>query len=561
MAVEETSVPQAAPLAAARREPDVAGRAGARWSRVQWALFWVLLILWLAVLGIAGAAALVFRDLYQGDQILPGVSSLGLDLSYRSPDRAAGLLQDLWQSRTIRIESGGAEWELTPDRLGLVLDASATAQLAYQQGRALDFSDLEAFRVSAARLAAAVPEYLQQLGVPLKLPSLDRITGVAPPVELAPVWKFDQPPAAAVLRAIADQLYVPPTNATLRIANGRVETTAGVKGQALNLAAAQVYVEEHPWQVFLERKVPISVVPLSPTVPDLNALASRAEALLANRINVRLWDPLIDQRLAWPIASAVVGDWMTLQEEAGQPGAGEWVLDQARVEAWVNGQNAKLGPEQYVKVAEVAPAVMNAITATHQDISVQVYHHDRQHTVASGETLSSIAVKVGMPYPWIQDANPGAGDKLRVGQVLTIPSADGLIPLPIVASKRIKISIGEQKMWAYENGALKWNWVVSTGIASSPTSPGVFQIQSHEPMAYAGVWDLFMPDFMGIYRPVPNQEFMNGFHGFPNRGGTQLLWTDSLGHPVTFGCILLDTTNAELLYNWADEGVIVEIVP
>ena len=65
------------------------------------------------------------------------------------------------------------------------------------------------------------------------------------------------------------------------------------------------------------------------------------------------------------------------------------------------------------------------------------------------------------------------------------------------------------------DGQLKWEWPASTGIDSSPTAPGVFQIQSHEPNAYAGNWDLWMPSFMGIYRPVPTSEFMNGFHGFP----------------------------------------------
>ena len=101
----------------------------------------------------------------------------------------------------------------------------------------------------------------------------------------------------------------------------------------------------------------------------------------------------------------------------------------------------------------------------------------------------------------------------------------------------------------------------STGIADSPTSPGVFQVQTHEENAYAGNWDLWMPSFMGIYRPVPTSEFMNGFHGFPTRGGSQLLWTGNLGQSVTYGCILISSDNAQALYNWAEEGVVVEIQP
>jgi lipoprotein-anchoring transpeptidase ErfK/SrfK len=135
------------------------------------------------------------------------------------------------------------------------------------------------------------------------------------------------------------------------------------------------------------------------------------------------------------------------------------------------------------------------------------------------------------------------------------------LPLPVVSYKRIVISISQQQMWAYEWGELQWAWTVSTGIGSSPTSPGVFQIQSHDTNAYAASWDLWMPHFIGIYRPVPASGFMNGFHGFPTRDGINLLWTGNLGYPVTYGCILLSSHNASVLYDWAEEGVVVEIRP
>ncbi|MDX1688207.1 MAG: L,D-transpeptidase family protein, partial [Candidatus Promineifilaceae bacterium] len=178
-----------------------------------------------------------------------------------------------------------------------------------------------------------------------------------------------------------------------------------------------------------------------------------------------------------------------------------------------------------------------------------------------GDTLSSLAVEYGIPYPWIQEANPGVGDNLRPGQTITIPSPDVLLPLPIVENKRVVISLSQQRMWAFENDQLLWEWPVSTGIDSSPTAPGVFQVQSHEPNAYASIWDLWMPHFIGIYRPAPGNDFMNGFHGFPTRNGSNLLWTNSLGRPVTYGCILVSNENVRLLYDWADEGVVVEVRP
>jgi hypothetical protein len=38
-----------------------------------------------------------------------------------------------------------------------------------------------------------------------------------------------------------------------------------------------------------------------------------------------------------------------------------------------------------------------------------------------------------------------------------------------------------------------------------------------------------------------------------------LLWTGDLGRPVTYGCVLLSLENAAALYQWAEDGVIVEV--
>ncbi len=89
--------------------------------------------------------------------------------------------------------------------------------------------------------------------------------------------------------------------------------------------------------------------------------------------------------------------------------------------------------------------------------------------------------------------------------------------------------------------------------------PGVFQVISHDDTAYAGNWNLYMPYFMSIYEAVPG--FYNGIHGFPWRNGSQILWENALGRRVTYGCILVSTRNAELLYAWAEDGVVTEIQP
>ena len=53
--------------------------------------------------------------------------------------------------------------------------------------------------------------------------------------------------------------------------------------------------------------------------------------------------------------------------------------------------------------------------------------------------------------------------------------------------------------------------------------------------------------------------FMNGIHGLPTLSNGRRLWESILGKPAPYGCIILKLDAAEWLYNWAEDGVVVEI--
>lgn len=160
----------------------------------------------------------------------------------------------------------------------------------------------------------------------------------------------------------------------------------------------------------------------------------------------------------------------------------------------------------------------------------------------------------------ILEANPGLDpDHLYSGQVLNLPSKDTLLPLDVIPNKRIVISISKQKLMVYENNQLIKKFVISTGVDRSPTQPGVFQVQTHRANAYASVWDLYMPNFLGIYEAWPG--FMNGIHGLPMLSNGTRLWANILGKPASYGCIILDLNDSKFLYQWAENGVVVEILP
>ena len=62
---------------------------------------------------------------------------------------------------------------------------------------------------------------------------------------------------------------------------------------------------------------------------------------------------------------------------------------------------------------------------------------------------------------------------------------------------------------------------------------------------------------MGIYEVVPG--LVNGFHGAVELPDGRYLGGGQVGRPFTYGCIMSLDSNAIDLYNWAEEGVVVEI--
>jgi lipoprotein-anchoring transpeptidase ErfK/SrfK len=516
---------------------------------------WLVLTLWLVVIAAAAGAYYGGTQLLTGNRILPGVQVMGLDLSGKTTAQAARMLQTTWDERRITLEAAGESWTLPAAQLGVMLDSDATAQQAHRQGRNTTDANVTvgAAMQTIAYLLRDYPQARQLLA------QLDPRLADVRAITLTPELTFDRRQAADTLRMLAQQLEVAPQDAAITVTDGEIQTTPSVTGQAMDLMGGIGALEARIGELVNEPKLALTLpmATLTPDVVNVDALAQEVAPLLQNEITVHLWDPIKDERLTWTTSPVDLGHWISFaRDENGQI---TWNVNEDAVGAYVTAQQETLGAERYIDRQVAMPALLGAFENRTSDVELRVHYFDRTHTVQSGETLSSIAEDYGLPYPWLMKANPDLGDQLSVGQEIIVPSQDALLPLPPIENKRIKISIAKQRMQAYEDGKLKWDWVVSTGLPDSPTSPGVYQVQSHEGTAYANQWDLYMPFFMGIYKPSPDGEVMNGFHGFPSRDNKQLLWTKNLGRPVTYGCVLLSTENAETLYHWADEGVIVEI--
>jgi len=110
-------------------------------------------------------------------------------------------------------------------------------------------------------------------------------------------------------------------------------------------------------------------------------------------------------------------------------------------------------------------------------------------------------------------------------------------------------------MYAYLDGQLVYSFIASTGMGNS-TRVGTFHVLDKIPNAYGATWNIWMPDWLGIYY---SGSLENGIHALPILPGGARLWSGYLGTPISFGCVVLGVDEALQLYNWADVGTPVEI--
>jgi lipoprotein-anchoring transpeptidase ErfK/SrfK len=131
-------------------------------------------------------------------------------------------------------------------------------------------------------------------------------------------------------------------------------------------------------------------------------------------------------------------------------------------------------------------------------------------------------------------------------------------PRPTYApeQKTIIVDISEQRLDAYQGEDKVFHFVVSTG-ANNNTPLGEFQILDKQPNAFSDSLGFAMPFWLG-FTWIGDQE--DGIHGLPVQEDGTVLWGDDLGTPVTTGCIVLSTTDAQKLYDWADVGVVLKVV-
>lgn len=461
---------------------------------------------------------------------LPGVTVFDQSVGMMSYEDTVDWIDSYWnQARLITLQNPNDpafSYIVTPTDLGYWVDPIATANAAYAIGR-----DSTPFEEIITALLGQTQTVL-------------------------PVMYFDDSQARQTLETLAAELAVPATEATVAYQDGEWIAVGGSAGQGLDLEATLQDTYANAFLVLLNQSVMLTMQEMPPIISDLAPVIDEIESVVSQDLTLTAYDPITDGRTVWSVPAEVKRNWISVDSATNTVA---WDINPDDLSDLLNDWEQSLSEDGSlsfeVSASEVVEDWENGL-----DPIVIVQHAPTTYRVSAGESLWAISLKLGMPMWHIMNANDGlTSTTIEAGMLLTIPSKNDLLPLPVIPNKRIVVDISSQRMTVYEDGEVRNTYVVSTGIASSPTMAGVFQVQTHEINAYASNWDLYMPHFLGIYEAWPG--FMNGIHGLPLLSSGTRLWASTLGSPASYGCIILDLAAAEDLYTWAEDGVVIEITP
>lgn len=124
------------------------------------------------------------------------------------------------------------------------------------------------------------------------------------------------------------------------------------------------------------------------------------------------------------------------------------------------------------------------------------------------------------------------------------------------ADKYIEVDLSQQKLYGWNNGKIEKEYIVSSG-RNNWTPTGEFEILNKAENTFSQKFQKWMPYWMA-YTYIPQFNSMAGFHELTYwkdaNGNFVYDSEDSLGMPLSGGCVRLGRGEAKELYEWTDVG-------
>lgn len=339
---------------------------------------------------------------------------------------------------------------------------------------------------------------------------------------LAGEISLDDPQAEKLLRGLASASYEDPVDATVTFdpASATFITTPAEAGTGIDLdelteAITGAVAAGDPALSF-----DASASPVDAPVSDEDATA------MADQVNTMLGSIgfYIGLERTVPVDAATASTWFEVVEEDG---ALAIKADRSAIQ----------------KTVDALPAAVNRAP-----VNAQVVVN------SSGEVLRDLTA--GVPGRAL-----GSTASLAKSVAEQLEEGDAVAELPVTETpftstnlaRVIDVNLSEQLVSVVENGAVIDSWYVSSGRGEFATRTGTFRVGWKTPSQNMGDKDLTKAPF--YYQPdVKWVMYFNGdeaFHG--------VYWHSNWGSPMSHGCVGMPEWRAQWLYDWAPEGVDVNI--
>jgi len=244
------------------------------------------------IVGVAGSLALIMMvvlgyQLTYAGRIFPGVTVAGVDLSGKAPAEAAVQLNQALSfpiQGKIVFRDGANLWVASPVELGMVFDASSSAQIAYHVGRSGGLWRALFDQWRARRQGVMVP----------------------------PVIVLDERLAYAYLNRLASAINRPAIEATLYIQGTTVVAQPGQIGRRLDVDATLRLLSAQ-LQNFHDAEVPLVIVETRPALLDVSAQAEIARRILSQPFQLVLPNPVPGDPGPWTFEPALLAEMLIIR--------------------------------------------------------------------------------------------------------------------------------------------------------------------------------------------------------------------------------------------------------
>lgn len=472
------------------------------------------------------AGFFVITTLFSRD-IGPKISTMSITLSGQSVEEATEILFLHWNEEAMIdiLVDDVVFAQVKPSDIGISLDATTTAEAAKSAG----------------------------------------LSGFFFGHEVEPVLTTDYGDVQSYMLGIGNEIYIPSYEAGYEWRDGALFSVQGNSSRELDIVQSIQRIIDNPLTVITDGSVELVTTSTPPDVVEADPYYQDALAFVMGEFLIEGYDPFKNDSELWATSRQEMANWLIVTDTGLS-------IREDGLEDFINLVNSRLDIDNWSRYLDPTEAYESINTAfvNGQDVAdIRIRYADSTYTLQNGDWGHRLSRRLGLPFFNINAVNPGTDwDQVLAGQNIAVPSRDLVIPLDPIDNRRIIVDLDARYLVAFENGEIVFDWPISIGRTDAPTLPGIYQILSQVDVASGssfslcnedsecGQWE--MDHFMGIYEVGVG--LTNGFHGtvrLPN-GGT--LTQGSTQQASTFGCVMSDSDQAEMLYNWAETGIVVELI-